>query len=73
MEIVAVANESYHEPTAELTDETRDMHRTISFLMEELKVDDWYYHPFDASKDKKLFSFIIETKKKNMQRWCSSE
>lgn len=55
MEIVAAANESYHEPIAELTDETRDMHRTISFLMEELKVDDWYYHPFDASKDKKLF------------------
>ena len=40
MEIVAVANESYHEPIAELTVETRDMHRAINFLMEELKAND---------------------------------
>ena len=32
-----MANEGYHEPIAELTDETRDMHRAIISLMEELE------------------------------------
>ena len=29
-----MANEGYHEPINELTDETRDMHRAITSLME---------------------------------------
>jgi len=32
----------YHEPMEELSDETRDMHRTIVSLMEELEAVDWY-------------------------------
>lgn len=32
-----MANEGYHEPIEELSDETRDMHRAITSLMEELK------------------------------------
>lgn len=37
-----MANEGYHEPINELTDETRDMHRAITSLMEELEAVDWY-------------------------------
>jgi len=29
-----MANEGYHEPINELSDETRDMHRAITSLME---------------------------------------
>ena len=29
-----MANEGYHEPVSELTDEARDMHRAIVSLME---------------------------------------
>jgi hypothetical protein len=36
-----MANEGYHEPIGELTDETRDMHRAITSLMEELEAVDW--------------------------------
>ena len=32
-----MANEGYHEPIDELTDKTRDMHRAITSLMEELE------------------------------------
>ena len=32
-----MANEGYHEPIEELSDETRDMHRAITSLMEELE------------------------------------
>ncbi len=31
-----MANEGYHEPINDLSDETRDMHRAIVSLMEEL-------------------------------------
>lgn len=34
----------YHEPTEELSDETRDMHRAIVSLVEELEAVDWYNH-----------------------------
>ena len=37
-----MANEGYHEPIAELSDKTRDMHRAIVSLMEELEAIDWY-------------------------------
>ena len=46
-----MANEGYHEPTAELSDETRDMHRAIISLMEELEAVDWYNQRADACKD----------------------
>ena len=49
-----MANEGYHEPVEELTDETRDMHRAITSLMEELEAVDWYNQRVDACKDKEL-------------------
>jgi len=32
----------YHEPVDELSAETRDMHRALVSLMEELEAVDWY-------------------------------
>lgn len=49
-----MANEGYHEPINELTDTTRDMHRAISSLMEELEAVDWYNQRVDACKDPEL-------------------
>jgi hypothetical protein len=37
-----MANEGYHEPTQELSDDTRDMHRAIVSLMGELEAVDGY-------------------------------
>jgi len=36
-----VSNEGYREPINELSAETRDMHRAIVSLMEELEAVDW--------------------------------
>jgi hypothetical protein len=36
-----MSNEGYHLPIDELTNETRDMHRAITLLMEEIEVVDW--------------------------------
>ena len=49
-----MANESYHEPIEELSNETRDMHRAITSLMEELEAVDWYNQCVDACKDPEL-------------------
>jgi ferritin-like protein len=49
-----MANEGYHEPVSELGNETRDMHRAIISLMEELEAVDWYSQRMDVCKDSEL-------------------
>ena len=49
-----MANEGYHEPIAELSSQTRDMHRAITSLMEELEAVDWYNQRVDACQDPDL-------------------
>ncbi|HKL61996.1 MAG TPA: ferritin-like domain-containing protein [Woeseiaceae bacterium] len=49
-----MANEGYHEPVGELSDETREMHRAIISLMEELEAVDWYQQRIDVCKDDEL-------------------
>ena len=53
-----MANDGYHEPIEELSDETRDMHRAITSLMEELEAVDWYNQRVDACKDKELKAIL---------------
>jgi len=53
-----MANEGYHEPVEELSDETRDMHRAILSLMEELEAVDWYNQRADACKDRELRAIL---------------
>lgn len=53
-----MANEGYHEPYEELSDETRDMHRAITSLMEELEAVDWYNQRVDVCSDPELKSIL---------------
>jgi len=53
-----MSNEGYHEPVAELSDATRDMHRAIVSLMEELEAVDWYNQRADACKDPELRAIL---------------
>lgn len=48
----------YHEPIEELSDATRDMHRAIVSLMEELEAVDWYNQRADACKDAELKAIL---------------
>ena len=57
-----MANEGYHEPIEELSDETRDMHRAITSLMEELEAVDWYNQRVDACEDKKLAAILAHNR-----------
>jgi ferritin-like protein len=57
-----MANEGYHEPVEELSDETRDMHRAIISLMEELEAVDWYNQRVDACKDAELKEILTHNR-----------
>jgi len=57
-----MANEGYHEPISELRDETRDMHRAITSLMEELEAVDWYNQRVDACQDDELRAILAHNR-----------
>ena len=57
-----MANEGYHEPINELSDATRDMHRAITSLMEELEAVDWYNQRVDACKNQDLKAILAHNR-----------
>ena len=55
-----MASVGYHEE--QLSDETRDMHRAIVSLMEELEAVDWYNQRVDACKDQELRAILAHNR-----------
>ena len=49
-----MSSTSLHEPEERLAPATRDMHRAIVSLMEELEAVDWYQQRMDATEDTEL-------------------
>lgn len=52
----------YQEPTNELSDEVRDMHRAIESLKEELDAIDWYNQRVNVGKDKELRAILAHNR-----------
>jgi ferritin-like protein len=57
-----MASEGYHEPVNELSDKTRDFHRAVVSLMEELEAVDWYNQRIDACKDEELKAILAHNR-----------
>jgi ferritin-like protein len=57
-----MSNEGYHEPIAELSEATRDMHRAIVSLMEELEAVDWYNQRVNVCKDPELKAILAHNR-----------
>ncbi len=57
-----MAGEGYHEPVEELSDETRDLHRAVVSLIEELEAVDWYDQRVNASKDAELKAILAHNR-----------
>ena len=57
-----MANEGFHEAVDDLSDETKDMHRAIVSLMEELEAVDWYNQRVDACKDDDLKAILAHNR-----------
>ncbi len=48
----------YHEPINELDETTKDMHRAIMSLMEELEAVDWYNQRVDICQSRELKAIL---------------
>jgi len=57
-----MANGGYQEPTNEVSDATRDMHRAIISLMEELQAVDSYNQRVDACTDRELKAILAHNR-----------
>lgn len=57
-----MSNEGYHEPIEELSAATRDFHRAIVSLMEELEAIDWYNQRIDACQDAALREILAHNR-----------
>lgn len=57
-----MSHEGYHEPIEQLSTETRDMHRAIISLMEELEAVDWYNQRVDACSNPELRAILAHNR-----------
>ena len=57
-----MAAEGFHESALELTPLTRDLHRAIRSLMEELEAVDWYQQRADATHDPDLKAILAHNR-----------
>jgi ferritin-like protein len=49
-----MASDTYHEPLNLISEKTKDLHRAITSLMEELEAIDWYQQRAEATQDPTL-------------------
>jgi uncharacterized protein len=57
-----MASEGLHESPDDLTPQTRDLHRAIVSLMEELEAIDWYQQRVEAASDEALKTILAHNR-----------
>jgi len=62
-----MASDSYHEPVNELSAQTRDYHRALRSLMEELEAIDWYNQRVDVCQDEELKKILIHNRDEEIE------
>ncbi len=62
-----MASEGYHEPVSELSAKTRDYHRALRSLMEELEAIDWYNQRVDVCNDEELKKILIHNQEEGVE------
>lgn len=58
---------AYHEPAGELSAPTRDIHRAIATLMEELEAVDWYQQRMDVTDDEALKAIFVHNRDEEIE------
>ena len=64
---MAESSAGYHEPYEILSEETRNMHRAIVSLMEELEAIDWYQQRIEACSDDDLKAILLHNKHEEVE------
>ena len=62
-----MTSDTYHEPPELLSGETREMHRAIVSLMEELQAIDWYQQRADTCADPPLKDVLLHNKNEEIE------
>jgi len=62
-----MASDTYHEPLDLLSGDTREMHRAITSLKEELEAIDWYQQRADACADPQLKGVLLHNKNEEIE------
>lgn len=62
-----MSSESYHEPLELLCEDTRNLHRAIVSLCEELEAVDWYNQRAEACSDEELRAVITHNKNEEIE------
>ena len=57
----------YHEPLEELSPHTREMHRALTSLQEELEAVDWYQQRADACADSALAGILLHNMREEIE------
>jgi len=62
-----MSSESYHEPIELLSERTKNLHRAIVSLKEELDAADWYQQRAEACSDDELRAILIHNKNEEIE------
>jgi hypothetical protein len=62
-----MSSESYHEPLELLSEDTRNLHRAIVSLCEELQAVDWYHQRAEACSDDELRAVISHNENEEIE------
>ena len=62
-----MASDAHHESLDLLTEETRNMHRAIVSLKEELEAIDWYQQRADACSDPQLKDVLLHNRNEEIE------
>jgi ferritin-like protein len=62
-----MSSESYHEPVELLSEPTKNLHRAIVSLREELEAVDWYQQRAEACSDPELKAVLLHNKNEEIE------
>jgi len=62
-----MASDTYHEPLELLSEDTRNMHRGLVSLIEELEAIDWYQQRADACSDGALKEVLLHNRNEELE------
>jgi ferritin-like protein len=67
---MAISSAGYHEPLEQISEQTRDLHRALVSLQEELEAVDWYRQRADACADPALKEILLHNMREEIEHAC---
>jgi ferritin-like protein len=67
---MAGASQGYHEAEEKLSAQTKDMHRALVSLQEELEAIDWYRQRADVSENEALKAVLLHNMEEEVEHAC---